>query len=91
MLIKELVAPYESMQAVPQLALRLRVLSLAMKDLLTMPGSKVPLAGQSLRDIRLVGRLFVSKSAIKAGSSVIDQQQVDAAHSLGYSLYLHVL
>jgi hypothetical protein len=81
------------MQAVPQLALRLRVLRWAMKDLLALRGStsKGPLAGQSLRDIRLVGRLFVSKASVKAGSSIIDQQQVDAAHSLGYSLYLHVL
>ena len=44
-----------------------------------------------VQDIRLVGRLVVSKSSVNPGSILVDQQQVDLAHALGFSLYLHVL
>ena len=56
-------------------------------------------AKQYLQDIRLVGRLFVSKAAFSADDSkaivkagpVFDKLQVDMANAQGFSLYMHVL
>ena len=41
-------------------------------------------------DIRLVGRLFVSKASVKEGTSA-DKLQVYKAKGLNYSLYAHSL
>lgn len=79
--------PLLSQQAVPQLGVRLGVCRLAMQTL--MDCAKATKAGSS-RDIRLVGRLFVSKASAHEGASV-DQMQVDKAEGLGFSLYLHTL
>ena len=52
-------------------------------------------AKQYLQDIRLVGRLFVSKATFNAYDSkakaVFDKQQVDMAYAEGFRIYLHVL
>jgi hypothetical protein len=54
----------------------------------TTKGASVPLTS---RDIRLVGRLFVSKAANGRVKSSVDEIQHDKANQLGFSLYLHVI